>query len=134
MAISYITTTRNSMLANITTAIGSSGRLRIYNGTIPASANAALSGNTELVNLPLSATFAPAPLNGVLTANAITSAAAASTGTATFFRLTTSANVVVVQGTVGNTASAQDLRLDSTSLVASVSVSVSSLTITEGNP
>lgn len=41
MTVSFSTTTRNAMLDAITTAIGSSGLFRIYDGTPPASANAA---------------------------------------------------------------------------------------------
>jgi hypothetical protein len=134
MAISYVTATRNNMLANITSAIGTSGRLRIYAGTPPANANTALAGpNVILADLALSSTFAPAPSTpGLLQANAITAANASNTGTATFFRLTTSAGAAVVQGTVGT--SGADLNLDSTSITSGVSVAVTSFTITEGNP
>ena len=82
MTVSFSTTTRNAMLDAITTAIGSSGLFRIYDGTPPASANAALSGNTLLAELALSATYAAAAASGVLTANAIaTDASANATGT-----------------------------------------------------
>jgi len=131
MALSYITTLRNTRLADITSAIGTSGKLRLYDGTPPASANAALSSNTMLSDNACSATFAPAPSGGVLTANAISNATAAATGTATFFRLLTSANAAVVQGTVGT--SGQDLNLNTTSISSGATVSITSLVITEGN-
>lgn len=98
MTVSFSTTTRNAMLDAITTAIGSSGLFRIYDGTPPASANAALSGNTLLAELALSATYAAAAASGVLTANAITTDASANaTGTATFYRLYKSEALVATQ-------------------------------------
>lgn len=131
MTISIITATRNAELDQITSAIGSSGKLRIYDGTPPASANAALSGNNLLVDLPCSATFAPGASGGVLTANAITTTNAALTGTASFFRVLTSANAAVFQGTVGT--SGADLNLNTTSIVSGGPVAITSLTLTAGN-
>jgi hypothetical protein len=127
--VSIKDTTANTMLDAITTAIGASGFLRIYDGTMPATADTALSGNTVLAELPLSATFAAGAASGVLTASAITTDASANaTGTATFFSLVTSAGVRIVDGTVGT--SGADLNLNTTSIVAAASVAVTSLTIT----
>lgn len=132
MAISIRTTLRNTRLDTITTDIGVSGTLRIYDGTPPASANAALSGNVLLATLTCSATFAAAAASGVLTANAITSGTAAATGTASFFRLLRpDGTTVVLQGTVGT--SGQDLNLNSVSIVSGGTVSVSSFVLTEAN-
>ena len=134
MTISLSTATRNAKLDAITTAIGASGLLRIYDGTPPASANAALSSNTLLATCPLSATFAAAAVAGVLTASAITSDSSAdATGTATFFRILKSdATTVVAQGTVGT--SGADLNLNTVSIVITGTVAVSSLVWTEANP
>lgn len=133
MTISIVTAQRNAALDAITSAIGASGRLRIYDGTAPANANTALSGNNLLVDLPLSATFAPAAAGGVLTANAITTTNAALSGNpATFFRLTTSAGAAVVQGSIGT--SGADLNLNTTNIVAGGPVAISSLVLTAGNP
>lgn len=133
MTISIRTSLRNTRLDTITTDVGASGTLRIYDGTPPASANAALSANNLLVTLPLSATFAAASSAGVLTANAITTTNAALTGTASFFRLLRSdGTTVVLQGSVGT--SGQDLNLNTTAIVSGGPVSVSSFVITEANP
>jgi len=130
MALAYVTTLRNSMLDTITSAIGASGLLRIYDGTRPATGGAA---TTLLAELALSATAAPAAAGGVLTFNAITQDASANnTGTATWFRLTTSGGTAVVDGNVGTSGS--DLNLTTTSIVATQPVSVTSFVITEGNP
>ena len=132
MTISIATAQRNAALDALTTAIGASGRLRIYDGTPPANANTALSGNNLLADLPLSATFAPAASGGVLTASAITTTNAALTGTASFFRLTTSGGAAVIQGSMG--LSGQDLNMNTLSIVAGGPVAVSSLVLTAGNP
>lgn len=133
MTLSYATATRNQRLADITTAIGASGILAIYNGTPPANANTALSGNTQLAHLALSATFAGSPSGGVLTASTIsTESSADASGTASFFRLNTSGGTCVLQGSVG--ASAADLILNTVTISAGAQVSVTSMTITEGNP
>lgn len=133
MTLSYDTTDRNARLDQLTTSIGASGFVKIYSGTVPANVGASLSGNTLLANLALSATFAPASSGGVLTANAITTESSAdATGTATFFRITTSAGAAKIQGSVGT--SAADMIFNTTSIVSGAAVSISSMTITEGNP
>ena len=74
--------------ANATAALANSGYLRIYDGTQPANADTALSGNTLLAELVMNATAFAAASNGVLTANAITQDSSANaSGTATFYRL-----------------------------------------------
>lgn len=132
MAVTYTTALKNAMLDAITSALGASPLLRIYDGTPPASANAALSGNTLLATLPMSATPFPAASGGTLTASAITSDASAdATGTASFFRLLTSGAAAVVQGTVGT--SGADLNLNSVAITIGGTVAVSSLVVTGGN-
>jgi hypothetical protein len=124
---------RNAALDSMV-AQANGGSLRIYSGTAPANADAALSGNTLLAVLPLGATAFGAAVGGVVTANAITADASAdANGTPTFFRLLASnGTTVVFQGTAG--ASGQELNLSNLSggqIVAGGSVSVSSLTVTQ---
>ena len=131
MTVRLSATVRNAGLDAITTAIGTSGLLRIYNGTQPASVATALSGNTLLAELPLSATAAPAASGGVLTFNAITDEASApATGTQTWATLTTSAGTRVVDMSCGNGSG--DLNLSGT-ITSGGTVSVASLTITDNN-
>jgi len=132
MALSYTLTVRNNRLNEITTAIGSNGLLRIYNGTPPANVGTALAGNDMLVELALAATSAPAAASAELTFNAIADGTVVETGTATFFRLLTSGAAAVVQGTVGT--SATDIVFDSVSFVLGGNVEVTSAVITAGNP
>lgn len=132
MALSLSTTLRNNRLDEIATAVGSGGKINIYAGSVPANVGTALSGQTLLAELSVSGAFAAAASAGVLTVNAVTSDTSANaTGTAAFFRVTTSADSAVIQGTVGT--SGADLNLNSVSLVSGAQVSISSFTITEAN-
>lgn len=112
-------------------ALANSGKLRIYSGTQPASADTALSGNTLLAELTMNATAFGAAVAGVATANAITSDSSAdATGTATFFRLVKSDGTTVLwDGTVGT--GTHDLVINSTAIQAGAIVAVSSLTYTQ---
>jgi hypothetical protein len=119
---------------NAVAATANNGSVRIYSGTAPADADAALGGATLLAQLTLGATAFGAAVNGVATANAIAADTSAdATGTPTFFRLFQSnGTTVVFQGTAG--ATGQELNLSGLSagqIVAGGSVSVSSLTITQ---
>ena len=126
MALAYSTTLRNARLDEITAAVGASGLLRIYDGSGGAA-------TTLLAELTCNATFAPGAAAGVLTLNAITQDSSANaTGTATWFRLSTSGGTAIVDGNVGTSGS--DLNLTTTSITATQPVSVTSFTITEGNP
>lgn len=111
--------------------VGGAGSLRIYSGTAPATANAALSGNTLLAQLAMSATAFGSAAAGVATAAAITQDSSAdATGTATFFRiLAGNGTTVVMQGEVGT--SGADLNLNSVAISSGAAVSVSSLTYTQ---
>lgn len=129
--LKYAVALKNARLNLINTQIGSSGLLSIYSGTQPTNPDTALSGNTLLASLALSATFAPSASGGVLTANAITSATASATATATWATLTTSGGTRIVDMSVGT--SGADLNLSTTSIVSGATVAVSSLTITSGD-
>lgn len=113
------------------TALLNSGKLRIYTGTQPATADTALSGNTLLAELTFGATAFGSASAGVSTANAITSDSSAdATGTASWFRaLKSDGTTAVFDGTVGT--SGADLNLNSTAISAGATVSVSSFTYTE---
>lgn len=133
MTLSYSTTLRNAQLDAVTTAVGASGKLRIYSGTRPANVAASITG-TLLAELTLNATFAPAASSALLTLNAITADSSAdATGTASHFRIFQSnGTTAVVDGDVGTSGS--DLNLNSVSLTAGGTVSVTSFTVTGNNP
>lgn len=120
------------MLDAITTAIGSNGKLKIYAGSQPTDVDTALSGQTLLAVLPLSATAAGSAASGALTFSAITNDSSADgTGTAAWFTVTTSGDVRIIDGTVGT--SGTDMIIDNTSITAGQVVSCSSFVISGGN-
>lgn len=123
---------RNAMLDNFTASLNS-GYMRIYAGSVPADADAALGGATLLAELPLNATASAAASAGSATLNAITSDSSAdATGTASFFRLFASnGTTVIAQGGVGTSGS--QLNLSTTSIVAAAIVSCSSFVVSQAS-
>lgn len=134
MTISYTTATRNARLDAITTVAGNAALLRFYDGTPPANANTALSGNTLLAELTCGSPLASSAASGVLTLNSVTQDSSANaTGTAAFWRIYKSdGTTVVMQGSVGT--SGADINLSTLSIVSTVPVQLTSMTITAGNP
>ena len=129
MALGFSTTLRNAQNDAITTAAGASALLNIYDGTRPATGGTA---TTLLAQLTCNATFAPSSSGGVLTLNSITSDSSANaTGTATWFRITTSGATFVLDGNCGTSGS--DMNLVTVSLVATQPVEITAWTITTGN-
>jgi len=125
----YAQTQRHAFLDALTSGLGASCLLRIYDGTQPATVATALGAQVKLAELACSATFAPAASGGVLTANAITTDASAdATGTAAWGTLTTSAGVRIVDFSVGT--SGADMNFNSVAFTIGAAVSCSALTIT----
>lgn len=130
--LKYKETNRNNQLDEITSDIGSNGKLRIYSGTQPTNVDTAIGAQVLLADLALSPTAAGAASSGALTLSSITADSSAdATGTATWGSLLTSANVRIVDFSVGTSGS--DLNLNTTSIVSGAQVSVSSFVITGGN-
>ena len=116
-------------MTDLVTLLGATAYLLIYTGSAPANCATAASG-TLLSSLPCSATFATVT-TGVLTANAITSAAAGNAGTAGYWRLCTSSagTTCIAQGTVA--VSGGDLNFPGGVVFTSgETISVSSFTLT----
>lgn len=132
MTVGLATALRNTRLDAIKTAIdagGAAGKLRIYDGTRPATGGTA---TTLLAELTLSFPSAPSASSGVLTFSSITADASAdATGTATWCRIVTSAAAFVADASVGT--SGADYNLNTVSITAGVQVSCTSATLTEGN-
>ena len=112
--------------------VGGGGSIKIYSGSVPASCDEAISGQTLLAQLSLSATAFGGAADG--TAKATATAAAISddtsaddTGTASFFRACRNDGTAIIQGSVGT--SGCDLNLNSTSIAAGATVSISSWTV-----
>ena len=117
--------------ADALSALLAKGYLRLYSTGQPANADTALSGQTMLAELRFSVTAAPAASAGVITFNAITSATAAASNTATWFRcLKSDGTTVVFDGTVDVAGNTPNLALNSVAISAGATVSVSSFTHT----
>jgi uncharacterized glyoxalase superfamily protein PhnB len=122
----------DNMLNSLRTALAA-GKIRLYSGTEPTTANTALSGNTLLAEFTFgSPAFTVSAASGsdrAITATAISSTTALADGTATFFRVLDAAGTLTYyQGTVGT--SGQQLTLTATNIVTSGTVTISSLSIT----
>lgn len=124
---------QSMMVAFANTAIdaGTAAVINIYDGTPPADANAAITGNI-LAQLTCSTTAFGTPTTAnpsVATANAISSDVSAdSTGTASHFRiLTQAAGTVCFQGSVG-TATA-NLILNTVSITSGSTVAITAATL-----
>jgi hypothetical protein len=107
------------------------GYLRIYDGSQPAGPDTAIGAQVLLAELRFNATAFAASVNGVATANAITSDAAANaTGTAAWYRaLKSDGTTAVHDGTVGTATS--NLILATTSIVLNAVVDCSSFVLTD---
>lgn len=102
------------------------GTLKVYAGSVPASADAALGAATLLGTLTFGNPAFAAAAAGSMSANAITQDAQAdASATATFYRAFESDGTTVIeQGTVGTTGA--DLNLNTTTIVANGPIQVSS--------
>ncbi|MGZ3299329.1 MAG: hypothetical protein ACXWPK_00260 [Isosphaeraceae bacterium] len=98
-------TTANAALDKITTDAGTTAFLQIWTSVAAPSAHAfGAAGGTKLVEMAMTNPIGPASSNGVLTLSAITTTAAAASGTPGGYRICSSANdttgaAVIAQGT-----------------------------------
>lgn len=130
MALSYSTSLRNARLDAITTAVGSAGKLRIYDGTKPSAGGTA---TTLLAEFTLGSPFAGAASSGSLSPTLPSNVTASASSTATWFRIVTSGGTFVIDGTVTATGGGGDLTLNTVTIVSGGTVSITSFTITAGN-
>lgn len=125
----YNVTLRNAQLDAITTFAGNAATLKIYCGTQPATGGTA---TTLAATFTLGSPFAPGAGSAVLSPTLPSATTGVATCTATWFRVATSGGTQVIDGTVST--SGADLNLNTTSIVTGVTVTLSSWTITRGNP
>lgn len=126
----WSTAARNAA-ANAKAALLNTGYLRFYDGTQPAGPGTAITTQVLLAELRFSATAFASAVNGVATANAITSDSDAdATGTVTWYRaLASDGTTAVHDGSVG-TSSANAI-VATTSIVQHAIVDCSAFTITD---
>lgn len=130
MTVSLAVLAKNTE-ADATARLFDGGQVRVYSGSVPANADAALGGATLLATLTFSNPSGAASSGGVFTASAIASGTCAATGTASFYRILKSDGTTVVsQGTVTATGGGGDMTFPTVSFVANATISLSSHTYT----
>lgn len=133
MTVQYATGTRNARMDRVTTDAGAAAFVQFWNGTVPATP-ATAPGGTLLASCAMANPVAPAASGGVWTASAIASDTNANaSGTPTFCRIATSetgTTTGIAQFSSG--IGSGDVQI-SAAIVATGTVAVSSLVITEGN-
>jgi len=135
MALAFFVTNAvaQSMQAALATAtdVGTAAVINIYDGSMPATADAAITGNVlaQLTCATTMFTATTAANPSVLTAGAISSDTSAdSTGTASHFRiLTQSGGTVIAQGSVGTATC--DLILNTVAVTSGSTVAITAATI-----
>lgn len=143
MTIQLATTTRNARLDAIETEIGTSAKLVIYSGTMPANCAADTTG-TRLAEYALASDWAAAAAAGAKALNNLPLTVAAVAGAPTnagYFRIFTSAQTTTpgagtpcrMQGTITVTGGGGDLTLDNISIATGQTVNVTGFTLTDGN-
>lgn len=133
MTIQLSTTVRNALLDQIETTIGTSAILKIRTGAAPANPAAADSG-TVLATLTLPSDWMAAASSGSKALSGTwQDTSADATGTAAHFRIYDSGGTTChIQGTVGT--SATDMIVDSVSFTATQQFTITTFTLTDGNP
>ena len=122
MAVVYPDALKNTRLDAVTTAIGASGKLEIGTAAMAA----------ILATIPLANPAAPGAASGVLTFTMPQSDTSAdNTGTAAAARIRTGADADVVTGLTVGTGT-ENIVLNSTSITATQTVTITSATITHG--
>lgn len=130
MTTGYVANLRNAQLDAITTFVGSAGKLRIYDGSRPATGGTA---TTLLAEFTLGSPFAAAASAGVLSPTLPSNTTGLAAGTATWFRIVKSdGTTIALDGSVGT--SGQDLNLNTTTISIGATVAITAFTITRGNP
>lgn len=134
MAIQLSVGVRNARLDAIETAVGASAKLKIFSGSPPANCAAGNSG-TELAHMDLPSDYMAAAASGAKAKTGTwEDTAATATGTAGHFRLyATDGTTCHLQGTVTATSGGGDLELDNVSIATGQRVTITGLTLTDGN-
>lgn len=129
MATGYAVNLRNAQLDAITTFAGNGAKLRVYDGTRPATGGTA---TTLLAEFTLGTPFAGAASAAALSPTLPSNTTGAAAGTATWFRIVKSDGTThVLDGSAGT--SGTDLVLNTATISIGVTVSITGFTISRGN-
>jgi hypothetical protein len=129
--IRFSTLALNAFLDSLNAVLGTGALLRFYDGTKPATGDAALSGNTVLAELALSTPneFGSASSRQITAASITTDTSADATGTCTWASFVKSDGTRIFDVTVGEAADSADITVDSKDFEAGADVSVSSFSL-----
>lgn len=134
MAIQFSTAVRNARLDAVETTAGASVLFRIRTGAPPANCAAARTG-TILVSMTLPADWMAAASGGTKSKSGTWADVGIANGTAGHFEIMDSGGTTChVQGTVTAGGGGGDCIIDNTSIAVSQNVSVTAMTLTDGNP
>lgn len=138
MAVQYSVAVRDAQLNAKETTIGTAPKLRIYNGTKPATVATALSGNTLLAEGDLPSDWLAAASSGAKAKAGtwtVTGQSGASTGTVgTFYRIYASDGTTChEQGTFTVTGGGGDMTADNASIANAQVITVNTYSTTAGN-
>jgi len=134
MTIQFSVAVRNAMLDAFESTVGTSAVLKIFDGSIPANCAAADAG-TILATLSLPSDWMAAASGGTKAKSGTWNASASASGTAQYFRVYDSGVTACGnQGTCSLTGGGGDMTIDNTSLAPGQSFTVTSFTLTAGNP
>lgn len=138
MGLQYSAALRNAQLDAIETAIGTTPKLRIYSGAVPANCAASIGASLVLLEEDLPSDWMGAASGGSKAKSGTWSAAglaAAGTGTpATYYRIWDAAGTTCfIQGTITAAGGGGDMTMDNTSIAENQVVTVNTYSIAAGN-
>ena len=132
MTLQYSVTLQDDQLNEFQSVVGGSGTFLIYTGSVPANCAASATGSL-LCTITLPSTFMASASGGSVALTGTWSVSASGSGTAGYFRINAS-TTCHLQGTITATGSGGDLTLNNTSITSGQTVSISTFTVTTGNP
>lgn len=138
MTISYSTTVKNAKLDAIETTISTTPELRIYDGSVPATAGASIGASTLLASGTLPSDWLAAASGGAKAKAGtwtLTGQSGAGTGTVgTYFRIYDAAGPTShIQGTFTVTGGGGDMTADNASIANAQVITVFTFILTSGN-
>ena len=133
MAIQYSVSLRNNQLDQVESTIGTSAKLQLRTGGVPANCAAANTGSL-LIEIACPSDYMAAASAGAKALAGSWSGAATGAGTAAHFRMFDSTSTTCgVQGTVTATGGGGDMTLDNVSIAVGQVVTITSFGLTAGN-
>lgn len=131
MALQFSTSVRNAMLDSIETTIGTSAKIQVWTGSVPANCATASSG-TKLLEYSLGSDWAANASSGSKALNSLPlSTTALAAGTAGYYRIVDSAGTTChEQGTVTASGGGGDMTIDNTVIASGQTVNITAFTKT----